>query len=153
MAQDDPEGWEIYNVILEEARLDPDIRVLTNLNGVGAHEVNAFQQVADVAIQKSIREGFGLVVSEAVWKETPMVAGNTGGIPLQIQNGVGGFLVDSIEECAERTLFLLSHPDEAREIARRGKERVRESFLTPRLLRDELRLVEALVNRPKESPR
>ncbi len=146
MAQDDPEGWEIYNLILHRAREDPDIRVLTNLNGVGAHEVNAFQRVADVAIQKSIREGFGLVVSEAVWKETPMVAGNTGGIPLQIQNGIGGFLVNSAEECAERTLFLLTHSDEAAAIARRGRERVREHFLMPRLLRDELRLVDSLLN-------
>jgi trehalose synthase len=87
MAADDPEGWKIYNLIHDEAHDDSDLHILTNLAGVGANEVNAFQRVADVAIQKSIREGFGLVVSEAVWKETPVVAGNTGGIPLQIENG------------------------------------------------------------------
>ncbi len=147
MAEDDPEGWEIYNLIRDEARNDPDIHILTNLNGVGAHEVNAFQRVADVVIQKSIREGFGLVVSEAVWKETPVVGGNTGGIPLQIQNGVGGFLTSSVEECAERTLFLLTHSDEADEIARRGRDHVRGHFLTPRLLLDELRLVLSLASK------
>jgi trehalose synthase len=145
MAADDPEGWEIYNLIRREVEGDPQIFVLTNLNGVGAHEVNAFQRVADVVVQKSIREGFGLVVSEAVWKGTPVVGGDTGGIPLQIQNGVGGFLANSVEECAERTLFLLTHSDEAEEIARLGWAHVRDQFLTPRLLRDELRLVQSLV--------
>jgi trehalose synthase len=147
MAADDPEGWEIYNLIRDEVKSDPQIFVLTNLNGVGAHEVNAFQRVADVVIQKSIREGFGLVVSEAVWKGTPVVGGDTGGIPLQIQDGVGGFLADSVEECAERTLFLLTHSDEADQIARLGWAHVRDQFLTPRLLRDELRLVQSLVER------
>jgi trehalose synthase len=145
MADDDPEGWEVYNRIRAEADGDADIHVLTNLNGVGAHEVNAFQRVADVAIQKSIREGFGLVVSEAVWKETPVVGGHTGGIPLQIQDGVGGFLVGSVEECAERALHLLTHPDEASEVAHRGRERVRAEFLMPRLLRDELRLIRSVL--------
>ena len=110
---------------------------------MAAHEVNCFQRVADVVVQKSIREGFGLVVSEALWKGTPVVAGNTGGIPLQIQNGVGGFLVDSVAECAERVVHLLTHSGEAESIARRGWERVRDNFLMPRLLLDELRLVKS----------
>jgi trehalose synthase len=148
MATDDPEGWRIYELVRSAAEGDPDIHVLTNLNGVGAHEVNAFQRVADVAIQKSIREGFGLVVSEAVWKETPVVGGNTGGIPLQIQDGVGGFLVDSVEACAERSLYLLANPEAARQIARAGAERVRARFLMPRLLRDELRLIATILNGP-----
>jgi trehalose synthase len=147
MASDDPEGWQIYNLISAEAELDPDIHVLTNLNGVGAHEVNAFQRVADVVIQKSIREGFGLVVSEAVWKETPVVGGNTGGIPLQIENGTGGFLVNSVAECADRALYLLTHPDEASAIAHRGHDRVRIRFLMPRLLRDELVLIRSLLHK------
>jgi trehalose synthase len=144
MADDDPEGWEIYNAVRADATGDPDIHLLTNLNGVGAHEVNAFQRVADVVVQKSIREGFGLVVSEAVWKGTPVVAGNTGGIPLQIQDGVGGFLVDSVEQCAERVMFLLEHSDEAEHVARRGWEHVRDQFLMPRLLRDELEILRSL---------
>jgi trehalose synthase len=144
MAGDDPQGWGIYNSVRGEAEGDPDIHILTNLNGVGAHEVNAFQRVADVVIQKSVREGFGLVVSEAVWKGTPVVAGNTGGIPLQIQNGTGGFLVDTVEECADRVAYLLEDSNEAEHVARRGWEWIRDRFLMPRLLRDELQLLGSL---------
>lgn len=151
MAEDDPEGWEIYKVIREEDDKDPDLYTFTNLTGVHAHEVNAFQRVADVVIQKSIREGFGLVVSEALWKGTPVVAGDTGGIRLQMQNGLGGFLVDTVEEAAERSLLLLNHSDEAEAIARLGWERVRERFLMPRLLLDELKLLQSLVGPGKGS--
>jgi trehalose synthase len=143
MAEDDPEGWEVYKVIREKQGKDPDLHIFTNLTGVGAHEVNCFQRVADVVVQKSIREGFGLVVSEALWKGTAVVAGNTGGIPLQMQNGVGGFLVDSVAECAERVAYLLAHSDDAESIARRGWERVRDNFLMPRLLLDQLKLVQS----------
>lgn len=146
MAEDDPEGWEVYNIIREEQKKESDLHIFTNLTGVGAHEVNCFQRVADVVVQKSIREGFGLVVSEALWKGTPVVAGNTGGIPLQMQNGIGGFLVDSIEECAERVAYLLTHSDEAESVARKGWGRVRDSFLMPRLLRDELKLVQSILS-------
>ncbi|MFN7143285.1 MAG: glycosyltransferase, partial [Myxococcota bacterium] len=84
MALDDPEGAEVYQNILAETRADPLIHVFTNLLGVGNIEVNAFQTLSDVVVQKSIREGFGLVVSEALWKGTPVVAGRAGGIPLQM---------------------------------------------------------------------
>ena len=107
--------------------------------------MNAFQRVADVVIQKSLREGFGLVVSEALWKETPVVGGDTGGIRIQLQDGVGGFLVNSVEETAERSLYLLNHSEESEDIARAGRERVRQHFLTPRLLLDELKLVRSLL--------
>jgi trehalose synthase len=140
MALDDPEGWEIYHQIQSVAKRDPNIHVFTNLSGVGNIEVNAFQRLSDVVMQKSLREGFGLVVSETLWKETPVVAGRTGGIPLQIQEGGGGFLVDSVEECAERTLWLLRNPGEGKALAARGKELVRERFLLTRLIADELRL-------------
>ena len=116
------------------------------MTGVNAHEVNAFQRCADVVIQKSLREGFGLVVSEALWKGTPVVAGNTGGIRLQLRDDVGGFLVNSIEEAAERVTFLLTHSDESDAIARKGWERVRDNFLIPRLVRDHLRLVRSVLN-------
>jgi trehalose synthase len=145
MAEDDPEGWEVYKSIQKEQAAEPDLHIFTNLTGVGAHEVNCFQRVADVVVQKSIREGFGLVVSEALWKGTPTVAGNTGGIPLQMQNGIGGFLVDSVEECAERVGYLLTHSDEAESVARQGWERVHDNFLMPRLLRDELKLVQSVL--------
>ena len=95
MATDDPEGWEFFQHTFEYADGDPDIKILNNLNNVGAIEVNAFQSQSDVCLQKSIREGFGLTVTEALWKGRPTVAGNVGGIPLQIEDGETGFLVDS----------------------------------------------------------
>src|SRR5438105_4967211 len=145
MALDDPEAWTIYRQIQEEAKGDSGIHVFTNLTGVSNVEVNAFQRLSNVVIQKSLREGFGLVVSETLWKGTPVVAGKAGGIPLQLQDEVGGFLIDSVEACAERTLWLLRHSEEARAIGARGRERVRERFLLPRLIADELRLYGALL--------
>jgi trehalose synthase len=140
MALDDPERWEIYHQILAASKSDQDIHAFTNLTGVGNVEVNAFQRLSDVVIQKSIREGFGLVISETLWKETPVVAGRAGGIPLQMQGGAGGFLVDSVEECAGRTLWLIQNPEEGKTLAARGKALVRERFLLTRLIADELRL-------------
>ena len=90
MATDDPEGWDFFQKTHEHAAGDEDIKILNNLNNVGAIEVNAFQSQADVVLQKSIREGFGLTVSEALWKARPTIAGNVGGIPLQIQDGETG---------------------------------------------------------------
>jgi trehalose synthase len=141
MAHDDPEGWEFYNRTVEKADDDPDIHILSNLNNVGAVEVNAFQVHASVCIQKSIREGFGLTVSEALWKARPMIGGRVGGICTQIEDRVTGHLVSSAEECAERTLEILADPAEARQMARRGKEHVRRNFLTPRLVRNWLALM------------
>lgn len=145
MALDDPEGWDMYRLIQDAARTDPGIHLFTNLTGVGNVEVNAFQRLSDVVIQKSLREGFGLVVSEALWKGTPVVAGHAGGIPMQLQPDAGGFLVRSADECAERVLWLLQHPAEARALAARGREHVRERFLLTRLLADELRLYRAVL--------
>jgi trehalose synthase len=102
--------------------------------------VNALQRHAQVVIQKSIREGFGLVVSESLWKRTPVVAGRAGGIPLQLQDGRGGYLVDSVEECATRTLELLADPEARHELGTAGQALVRERFLLTRLIADELRL-------------
>ena len=84
MASDDPEGREYFQKTYEYADNDPDIKILSNLNNVGAIEVNAFQSQSDVCLQKSIREGFGLTVTEALWKGRPTIGGNVGGIPLQI---------------------------------------------------------------------
>jgi trehalose synthase len=144
MALDDPEGWAIYNEVVADTKDDLDIHVRTNLVGVSNIEINAFQRMSNVIIQKSIREGFGLIISESLWKGAAVVANRAGGIPLQMENGVGGFLVDSTEECADRALYLLNHPDEAKEMGLRGKERVRERFLTPRLVADWLRLLAGL---------
>jgi trehalose synthase len=136
MATDDPEGWEYYHQTVDYAQADPDVYILSNLNNVGGVEVNAFQTQADVVLQKSVREGFGLTVTEALWKARPTVAGNVGGIPLQVLDGETGYLVDSPEACAERVLRVLRDPEAARAMARRGKQHVRHAFLTPRLLRD-----------------
>ena len=147
IAHDDPEVWDVYKTLVDEVRGDDDIHLLTNLIGVGDVEVNAFQACSDVVLQKSIREGFGLVVSETLWKKTPVVANRSGGIPLQMQDGVGGFLVDNTEECAERALHLLTHRDEARALGLAGRASVRRHFLITRLLADELRLVSSLALR------
>jgi trehalose synthase len=136
MATDDPEGWEFFNSTLEYAQGDEDIKILNNLNNVGAIEVNAFQSQADVVIQKSTREGFGLTVSEALWKARPFIGGDVGGIPLQVKDGETGFLVSSPEQCADRSLEILREPELGKRLARAGKEHVRQHFLTPRLLRD-----------------
>jgi trehalose synthase len=144
MATDDPEGWEFFNSTLEHAAGDPDIKILNNLNNVGSIEVNAFQSQADVVIQKSTREGFGLTVSEALWKARPFIGGDVGGIPLQVQDAKTGFLVSSPEECAERSLEILRQPELGKQLGRAGKEHVRKRFLTPRLLRDWLRIFSEL---------
>jgi trehalose synthase len=144
MALDDPEGSEMYRKVCAAARDDPLVRVFTNLTGVSNIEVNAFQRLSDVVVQKSIREGFGLVVSEALWKGTPVVAGRAGGIPLQMADGVGGVLVDSVAECGAQIVRLLEDPDAARALGAAGRERVRRRFLLPRLLRDFMLLLGGL---------
>ena len=144
MALDDPEGWDIYRHILATTKSDPLIHIFTNLTGVSNVEVNAFQRLSDVIVQKSLREGFGLVVSEALWKGTPVVAGRVGGIPLQMADGVGGALVDDIESCAYAMLDLLRAPERATQLALRGQERVRDYFLLPRLLLNEVSLMASM---------
>ncbi len=145
MAGDDPEGWELLDRVEEEAAGDPNMFVFTNLAGVGSMEVNVFQRGCDVVIQKSLREGFGLVVSEAFWKEKPVVAGHAGGIPMQCPEGFEANLVHTVEACAERIVHLLARPGERGAFGRAGREHVRKNFLLPRLVRDELRLIKQLV--------
>jgi trehalose synthase len=144
MATDDPEGWHYYELSLRYAGMDTDIHVLTNFQGVGNVEVNAFQRESDVALQKSLREGFALTVSEALWKGRPVVATDVGGIPLQIASGRTGYLVHSTAQAAERVAELLARPHLADEFGRAGRERVRENFLTTRLLMDYLQLLNQL---------
>jgi trehalose synthase len=145
MAGDDPEAWGILDQINAEAVDDPDLHVFTNLTGVGSMEVNAFQRIADVVLQKSLREGFGLVVAEALWKTKPVVAGNAGGIPMQFLAGYEEYLVDSVEDCAAKALDLLEHPDAAESFGRDGHAKIRAEFLLPRLIRDELRLIKDVI--------
>lgn len=143
MALDDPEGWDIYQQLADVSQHDPLVHVFSNFTGVGNIEVNAFQRLSDVVIQKSVREGFGLVVSEALWKGTPVVAGRAGGIPMQMAGGTGGLLVESVEECASALSSLLDNRRHAMEMAKHGQEWVRSRFLLPRLLLDEVRLMRA----------
>ncbi len=144
MAHDDPEAWHFLELAQEHRADDPDIHILTNFQDVGPVVVNAFQRAADVVVQKSIREGFGLTVSEGMWKERPVIGGNVGGIRLQIEDGVTGYLVDSQDECAQRLVELLPDAKRREEMGRAGRERVREDFLTLRELTDYLTLLASL---------
>ncbi|HEV2906026.1 MAG TPA: glycosyltransferase [Actinomycetota bacterium] len=144
MAHDDPEGWHYLEQTEERRASDPDVHVLTNLQGVGDTAVNAFQRDSDVVIQKSIREGFGLTVSEAMWKEKPVIAGNAGGLRLQVEEGKTGYLVDSVEQCAERLLELLQNPGLRDKMGAAGKARVRDRFFTVREVTEYLELLSQL---------
>ena len=127
---------------------DPDVHLLPNiLNGIGDLEVNAFQSGAQVVLQKSLREGFGLSVTEALWKGRPVVGGRAGGIPLQVFHGKTGYLVDSPEECAQWTLRLLQEPEKADRLGMQGRELVRKKFLMTRYLQDNLKLYRSLDRR------
>jgi trehalose synthase len=139
-AADDPEALRMATEVRAAAGGDPDIHVITDPRTIGPVEVGAVQLLADVVLQKSLREGFGLTVAEALWKATPVVGGRAGGIVLQIEDAVSGFLVDSAEEAAGRCSWLLAHPSEARTMGAAGRSRVRERFLVTRLLADELSL-------------
>jgi trehalose synthase len=140
MAADDPEGMEYLTQTRVHAGPDPDIHLLTDAEGVLAPEVNALQQGADVVIQKSTREGFGLVVTEGMWKRRPVIGGNVGGITLQIEDGVSGFLVDSPAQCAARLVELLRDPVLSTEMGEAARLRVRDRFLSLREVGDYLRV-------------
>lgn len=135
-ASDDPEGAKIYETLLAHR----EERILILPNGDDTALVNTLQTRAAVILQKSIREGFGLTVTEAMWKGTPVIAGNVGGIRCQIQNGVNGFLVSSVEECARRIVELLKNRRLRERVGRAGKESVRKRFLMPRYLEQHLDL-------------
>jgi trehalose synthase len=140
MAADDPEGWIYFEKTARYAGDDYDIHLLTDLVGVHDIEVNAFQRASNVVLQKSLREGFGLTISEALWKGVPVVGANVGGIPLQVIHDITGFLVNSVEETAEKTTYLLKHPEKAKKMGEKGKEHVKRNFLITRHLEDYLKL-------------
>jgi len=140
MATDDPEGFRVWEEIEAARGGDRDIHLLSNLHQVGAVQINAFQRMAGVMVQKSLREGFGLTVSEALWKGRPVVGGRAGGITLQIRDGYDGYLVDSVEECARRIIDLLADPVGSEAMGIQGREHVRENFLCTRELEDWLTL-------------
>ena len=136
-ATDDPEGPAVLNEVKEHASGDPDIIILL-LPPFSDRDINALQRAATVVIQKSLKEGFGLTVSEAMWKAKPVLGGAVGGIPLQIEHGITGFLVHSVEGAAFRIRQLLNNPDMAKRMGERGREHVRRYFLITRQLRDYL---------------
>lgn len=144
MASDDPQGWDYLYKTLRRAGEDYDIKIITNFNGVSNREVNAFQTGSDIILQKSIREGFGLTVAEGLWKGTPVIGGNAGGIKLQIDEGVNGYLVNSVEECAERALGLLRNPVQAQAMGEQGREKVRRNFLITSGILNYLKLFDKL---------
>ncbi len=144
MAHDDPEGWHYLEVTERHRADDPDIFLLSNIQGVGNLEVNAFQRDSTLVLQKSLREGFGLTVAEALWKGTTVIGGNVGGIRLQIEDGANGFLVDTPEECAERMVLLLADPELRAQMGHRGHDLVRDRFLSFRELRDFIELLASL---------
>ena len=135
-ATDDPEGARIFETL--RACQDESILILTS--GDDTALVNALQTRAAVVLQKSLREGFGLTVAEAMWKGTPVIGGNVGGIRYQIENGVNGFLVSSIDEAAERIVRLLKDEKLREEMGREARETVREKFLLTRYLEEYLDL-------------
>ncbi len=141
MANDDPEGWLYFEKTARHAGDDEDIHILTDVIGVKDLEVNAFQRASDVILQMSIREGFGLTVSEALWKNVPVVGRNVGGIPLQVINGSTGFLANTISEATEKTIYLLRNQEEAKKMGENGKEHVFRNFLVTRSLKDYFHLL------------
>ena len=148
-AVDDPEGAEVLTQIREAAQGNPDIYVL-ELPAGSDLEINAIQRAASVVVQKSLREGFGLTVTEAMWKGKPVIGGATGGIALQIENHFNGYLVHSLEGAAYRLRYVLSRPALMRRLGRNGREFVRRNFLITRSVRDHLLLALAM-DRPGES--
>ena len=146
MANDDPEGYHYYQKTAARAASLPWVTLLTNVDGIGNIGVNAFQRAADVVVQKSIREGFGLTVSEALWKSRAVVAGRVGGIVLQVDDGINGYLVDGVESCADRIVRLLQDPEERKRMGGEGRRKVMRQFLTPRHLEDYLDLFGSLTS-------
>ncbi|MBI1991981.1 MAG: glycosyltransferase [Candidatus Omnitrophica bacterium] len=132
-ASDDPEGEEVLSRVREQADGDPDIHLLM-LPPNSDREINALQRSSDVIVQKSIREGFGLTVAEALWKARPVVASAVGGIPLQVKHRYSGLLVHSVEGAAYAIKQLLLNPEYAKRLGENGREHIRENFLLTRHL-------------------
>jgi trehalose synthase len=147
-ADDDPEGLKIYRDVREYAGPDSDAHLFTDPRQVGSREVNAFQTASSVIVQRSTREGFGLTVTEAMWKQRPVIATPVGGINVQIQDGHNGYLVESAEACAARIVRLLKDPQLVEEIGGAAHRSIRERFLVPRLVSDALQFVP----RPRHGP-
>jgi trehalose synthase len=147
-ATDDPEGEAVLSEVREYAANDPDIYILL-LPPFSDKDINALQRTATVILQKSLKEGFGLTVSEGMWKAKPVIGGAVGGIPLQIIHGVTGFLVYSVEGTSFRIRQLLNNPEMSRKMGEAGREYIRKNFLITRQIRDYLSIWYSLENKEK----
>ncbi|MFH1106693.1 MAG: glycosyltransferase [Candidatus Micrarchaeota archaeon] len=145
-AADDPESETVFQQVFRIAEKEKDVALLTVQSDM---LVNALQRKASVIVQKSVREGFGLTVSEALWKGTPVVASRVGGIPLQVDDGLNGFLVTGTKQCADRISYLLKNPATAKAMGAAGAEKVRRNFLMPRLVLDEIRMLKKMTKAGK----
>jgi len=143
-ASDDPEGEQVLDEVKQAAADDEDIHILS-LPPDSHRTINALQRASDIVIQKSVKEGFGLTVTEALWKARPVIAGNVGGIRLQVINKHTGFVVHTPEGAAYRARYLLQNKVVGEEMGKKGKEYVREQFLLTRHLRDYLGIVYSLM--------
>ncbi|MFC1559961.1 glycosyltransferase [Candidatus Margulisiibacteriota bacterium] len=148
-ASDDPEANQVLAEINEKVGNDKDIHVL-NLPPFSDTDINALQRASTIILQKSLREGFGLTVTEGLWKGKPVIASNVGGIPSQIKHNLTGILVHSVDGCAYQIRYLLNNPDIAKRMGEYGKEYVREKFLLTRSLRNYL-LLFTVMNNPGKS--
>jgi trehalose synthase len=148
-ATDDPEGEEVFNEVKASAGDDPDVHILL-LPPDDHRTINALQRISDIVLQKSTREGFGLTVTEALWKGKPVIGGDTGGIRLQVVNHHTGFLVNTPEGAALRIRYLLKRRDRLEEMGQKAREFVRENFLITRHLREYLTLVVAITNENRD---
>lgn len=139
MAGDDPTGQQVYESLAREVQGRDDVILINNKNNI---LTNAVQREAAVVLQKSLREGFALTVSEALWKRTPVVASNVGGIPLQIDNGENGYIVNPkyYREVADRVIKLLNDKELREEMGKKGREKVKENFLMTRHVMDWLKI-------------
>ena len=134
LASDDPEGSEYLREVLKYAGKDKDIHILSNIDGVGPLEINAFQRAATVILQLSIREGFGLVVTEALWKRKPVVARPSGGIKIQVIDGVTGYWIRNLKEAASKVIYLIKHPEKREALGERGRDHVLKNFIVTKHL-------------------
>ncbi|MEA3227318.1 MAG: glycosyltransferase, partial [Planctomycetota bacterium] len=148
VASDDPEGLRMYRKVYRKANKLVNTGDIIFVVGNDETLVNSIQRFSSVIVQKSIREGFCLCVTEALWKGTPVVASNVGGIPCQIDDGRSGFLAEpqDNEGFAERIIHILQNPDEAKAVGENAKEKVRREFLITRLLSDYLDMLNSVIN-------
>jgi trehalose synthase len=150
-ASDDPEGAVVLKEVMDAAGDDPDVIIL-NLPPWSALEINALQRASTIVVQKSLKEGFGLTVTEALWKGKPTIAGAVGGIPTQVIHKLTGVLVHSVEGCAYQIRYLLTHPEFAKELGKNGREHVKENFLMTTNVKRWLLLFQIMLGMARPEP-